>query len=580
MPMLEKLNRIKTWQASLVLLVVGFATYWTGLTNPFQGDDIAQIVNNVPVHSIAHIKLFFEGGTFYNGQGLAPSIGTYFRPLMTTVFSLLYTLFGPHPFYFHFLQLLLCIGSAIILYLFFRFSFKPALALLLALIFLVHPLNSQVAFYIPNMQDALFFFFGILALYLLIRFKSIKSLLLVAVCLLLSLLSKESGILFVALSLLYLFWCNRQRLYWYMGISVVPVAVWFVLRLQAIGFSNNPNSGPIDSLGLAGRLMTAPSIVWFYITKFLFPFKLAYGYYWVYPNFSIRHVLLPAILDLAVVALVVYAAVRIRKRATKAAYTNFLFFGIWTALGLAMIVQIIPLDMTASEAWFYFPMAGMLGMIGVAVTALRPRLLHLNRRLVMVLVSGLLVLLCLRTAFRGTDYESQYILAKRDIAVSDTDYVAYNDAAQVLISQGKYSEAQAYVARSMSIYPTSSNYLNLGAILAYQGKYPGAVNAFDEGLQYAQTASTYQNLARLTLVYGNPVTNKRFLLSALSKYPQDYILWTCLALFDDQHNNVAGATIAIANAQKYGAVPQYIYDDILSNQAFLFNVAGKNIVIY
>src|SRR5450631_3180367 len=92
--MLEKINRITTIQAALIFLIVGFAVYGLGLNSPFQGDDIDQIVKNVPVHSITHVKLFFEGGTFYAGNGLAPLDGHYFRPLMPTVFSLIYTVFG------------------------------------------------------------------------------------------------------------------------------------------------------------------------------------------------------------------------------------------------------------------------------------------------------------------------------------------------------------------------------------------------------------------------------------------------------------------------------------------------------
>src|SRR5580698_254946 len=117
--MFYKLNKLTNWQVAIIMLVIGFAVYSTGLNSPFQGDDILQIVNSVPVHSISNIKLFFEGGTFYNGGGLAPLSGIYFRPLMTTIFSLLYTLFGPHQFYFHLLQLLLFIGGSFLIYLFF-----------------------------------------------------------------------------------------------------------------------------------------------------------------------------------------------------------------------------------------------------------------------------------------------------------------------------------------------------------------------------------------------------------------------------------------------------------------------------
>src|SRR5437899_1611365 len=124
---LARINRLTAWQAAIIIAVVGLAVFFTGLKNPFMGDDLPQIVNNPVVHSITNIRLFFEGSTFYTGQGLAPLSGSYYRPLMTTIFSLLYTIFGIHTLTFHLFQFVLCIGVAIILYLFFRYSFQPML---------------------------------------------------------------------------------------------------------------------------------------------------------------------------------------------------------------------------------------------------------------------------------------------------------------------------------------------------------------------------------------------------------------------------------------------------------------------
>lgn len=62
--MLDKINNIKNWQASIVIGVVGLLTYSTGLFNPFEGDDTLQIINNPVVHSLRHFKLFFDGSTF------------------------------------------------------------------------------------------------------------------------------------------------------------------------------------------------------------------------------------------------------------------------------------------------------------------------------------------------------------------------------------------------------------------------------------------------------------------------------------------------------------------------------------
>ncbi len=287
---------------------------------------------------------------------------------MMTVFSLIYTIFGSHPFYFHLVQLLFCIGSSIILYLFFRFSFKPVLALFLSLVFLLHPINSQVAYAIPSMQDALYFFFGILALWILVRFKSIKSLAIAATCLFLSLLAKETGILFIALSLLILFWYNKKRLYPFIGIMVFPITLYLVLKTNAVGLlGTNPDNAPIDNMSLMGRLFTAPSIVLSYIIKFIFPWNLASAYYWVHPTFSFSNFLLPLIIDLGVLSILVNMALLIRKRAPNAHYRAYLLFATWSALGILVHIQIIPLDFTASEPWFYFSSAGVLGMIGIIV---------------------------------------------------------------------------------------------------------------------------------------------------------------------------------------------------------------------
>ncbi len=270
---LAKINKLEAWQVACIIAVVGLTVFFTGLHNPFMGDDDRQIVSNIPVHSIANIRLFFEGSTFYNSQGLTPLSGSYYRPLMTTVFSLLYTLFGPHPVYFHPFQLILYIGGAILLYLFLQKSFGSILSLALSLVFLVHPVNSQAVFAIPSMQEGLFFFFGMLAIWSLVRFRSVRSLLFVALCLFLSLLSKEIGVLFVVMSALYLFWFDRKRLLAYLSVMVLPIIFYLLLKIHAVGLFAGPNQNiaPIASLSLGGRLLTAPAIVLFYITKFIFP---------------------------------------------------------------------------------------------------------------------------------------------------------------------------------------------------------------------------------------------------------------------------------------------------------------------
>jgi hypothetical protein len=570
--MIAKINKLKNWQVAIVITIIGFAVFFTGLKNPFMGDDTTQIVSNVPVHSISNIRIFFEGSTFYAGNGLAPLSGTFYRPLQTTVFSILYTFFGAHSFYFHLFQLLLCIGSSFILFLFFKYSFKPALALMLALIFLIHPLDSQVVYSISYMQDALFFFFGILALLLLLRFRSTKSLLLVAACLLLSLLSKESGVVFIAVALLYLFWWDRKRLFKFIGIMALPVALYLALRVNAVGWISNPNNAPIDNLSLAGRLFTAPSLPILYLSKLIFPWKLASGYYWVYPTYSLSHFLLPLFIDLAVVALMVFIAVLIRKKATKAMLYTYIFFSVWSIIGLLLVLQFAPLDMTACETWFYFSMAGVLGMVGVIIKSLLPEL-HINSRILVAVSIIFLVVLGVRTAVRGTDYKNIYTLAANDISATKDDYAAYDALSYYYIARGKYQLAAMDATRSIDIYHLYENYFNLGVSLANEGNYQGAYAAYVQGLRYGSPSVLYENIARLSLVSGSTSSNSQILASGLRKYPRDSLLWLYLAILEARINNNAGAKVDILQSAKYGQVPQFVYNGILNNTPFTILLA-------
>lgn len=571
---LSRVNELSNWQAALVIALIGFSVYFTGLTNPFQGDDFQQITNNTYVHSINNIGLFFDGGTFYNDGADAPLTGAYYRPLMTTVFSLIYTVFGAHPVYFHLAQLMFFIGSAIVLYLFFRYSFSPVLALLLSLIFLVHPVNSQVAFAIPSMQDALCFFFGILALYLLLRHESTKSLAAVTLSLFLALISKESGVVFIIISALYLLWFDRTRLYAFIGMITLPVVLWLALKVHAVGLLGaNPNNAPIQRLDIGGRLLTAPSIILFFIIKFVWPRSLATAYYWVHPSLNFQTFLLPLLLDILLLAVVVYFGIIIRRRSSKAMLYTYLFFAAWATLGLALTIQVIPLDMTACETWFYISMAGVLGMIG---TALRVIPKTIPSKALVVFSCLLIVALGTRSAFRGLDYASADKLARDNIANSKEDYVAYDQLASELVVQGKATEAKPYVDRSIDIYPTATNYNILGAVLTIQGDYAGAMKAYKSGLRYGDFILIYEGLGKLTMVTGDRASNERFLLSSVEKYPHDSKLWMYLAVLEARYKDSADARSAISKAAQYGQVPKQIYDSIINGTPLTLQVSPTN----
>jgi tetratricopeptide (TPR) repeat protein len=413
------------------------------------------------------------------------------------------------------------------------------------------------------MQDVLFFFFGILGFYILISYKSVSRLWLVSLCFLLSMLSKETGILFIGLALLYLFWWSRKRFFTSIAFMVVPAGLWLALRLNAVGL-NNPNIAPIDRLNLVGRLLTLPSILLFYLAKFIFPWKLASGYYWVHPTFSARYVLVPLLIDLAVLGIAIYLGFAVHRKASKTLYHKYLFFSVWLVLGLLTLSQIITLDMTASETWFYFSMSGLLGMIGVAVKTFSKKI---NPSWLMAIALLLIVLLGFRTLMRGIDWNNKYHLDKLDIAASRQDYVADNDIANILIGQHKYAAAKVYADQSIAIFPYFGNYNNLSTIYLDSGNIAEAKTIFDKGLGYGRYVDIYDNLGEISLVQGNVNSNRLFFAQALNLFPEDGQLWFYKALFDGEHNDNTDAKTDINNAVNFGyPVNQIIYRVIMNGQ--------------
>jgi hypothetical protein len=575
------ITKLESWQVACIMAVVALATYFNGLANAFQNDDTFQIVHNPPVHSLGNLFLFFHSSTFWDGQKLA---GIYYRPLMTTTFSVIYALFGLHTIAYHIVQLAVYIAGGFVLYLVLKHFLHKDLAFFLALIFIVHPMNTQLVYSIPTMQDVLYFFFGMLALWVLINYKTPKSLSVVAGLLFVSLLCKEAAGVFVVMAFAYLLLFDVKRWKRFAAVTFLPVVTYLVLKVSAVGVIHVQRAAPIDNTDLLGRLFTAPSIILFNFSKFIFPLKLSTGRYWVYPAFSVQHVLIPTLIDVAIIGFFIYWGIRLRNSSSKN-FKPYLFFSIWTFLGLVIYTQIIRLDMTVSETWFYFAMAGLLGMIGIILSTskklfksckpinqFKPEWLLLPV-LILILVFGF------RSAVRGSDYRSQYVLAQHDLAVSKDDYIALNNIAQYNIDHKNYKIAQIYAKRSIGIYPVVTNYNNLGVALEQTGDYAGAVKAYSQALNYNDLGVVYENLGLILMVYSDPNTANHFFQRAFKAYPNDFKLLLYYALFEQATGNNSDAKVTIKRATHYGGVPQFIYAGILYDQPFKLQLLGQTVLI-
>lgn len=561
----DKLKQLGATQALLVLAGLGLVVFAVGLASPFQGDDNQQIVDSPPVHSLGHLGTLFSSSTFYNGQQLT---GSYYRPLMTTAYAVIYSLAGPHPWAFHLVQLAVCIVAAWLFYLILRRFIGPGLSLAFAAVFLIHPLNSQVALAIPSLQDALLGVFGFFGLWLVINRPERRWQLMAAAALLFALLAKETGIVMALLAAAYLWLFDRKRLKSFGLMMLVALAIYAVLRINALGFGfANNGIAPIDHLTLAQRLLTLPSILVFYLGKLLLPWNLATRYYWTQPGFSLTGVLVPLIISAAAIGWAVWAGRRVYSNQGRAVA----WFGLWIGLGLLPYLQLVPLDMTACANWFYLPLAGILAILGLALKNRQPS----GRAVGLAAAYG--AMLAGLTVLQGTYYQSPLALARHDLAASPQDYAAMGEVAKGLIDEGHYHEAISYARQSAQSHPTMFGYQNLGVALQQTGDYDGAWRAYTQALRYGNQASLYENLGLAALEAGGDFTSKEQVLkSGLAAYPQDFKLWLFYALFEDAAGHNDRAQSAITSASQLGQVPPQLSQAIMDNQPFTLPLPGTD----
>ena len=338
---------LNTPKALFIIVTVGLIVFTNGLFNGFVADDGSQIIDNPVIHSISNIFSFFSGSTFYNGGVL--NRGVYYKPLLNTFFSFVYIVFGPVSFWFHFFQIGLHIANASILFLLLKRFFRLSLALFFSLVFLVHPINSEAVFYISASQEMLFFFFGMVALHILTKAQSQKQLLLATGFLLLSLLSKESGILFFGAALAYTAMFRRRYILPLLGYLSTAFVVYILLRIHAIGALTYPSNAPIGSLSLLQRLINTPAMFLVYLKTLFFPRDLSSSYQWAYTQIDLSNFLFPLLIDLSFIAIICSMASVLHKKHPKQYFKTYTFFAIWFFIGILLHLQIFPLDATASS---------------------------------------------------------------------------------------------------------------------------------------------------------------------------------------------------------------------------------------
>lgn len=576
-------NLLTTKWALWLLVLIGIVVHSDGLFGGFIGDDKTQILTNYIIHSLGNIPRFFTGSTFVPNAD-ANLAGPFYKPFLSLSYAVLWALFSSKTFYYHAFQLSLHITNAVLVFILFKKFLKDRVAFFLALLFVVHPINSEAVVYIADLQEPLFFCFGILALLLAMKETiSPQRALAISGLLLCSLLSKETGVLFVLMVIitrLFIRW-RKQELVLSLVYAVTPAIVYLFLRFVVARIYLNKIPGlPITLLPLSQRLLTVPAVIAFYLKTFIYPARLDFFQIWIVRHAAFANFYLPLLVDaVTLTALIMLGWYIYRQR--RSLFLPYTFFGLWLIIGIAFHSQIVPLDLTVSERWFYFPIVGLLGLLGVMyqsfsgfITKYKPAALSLAILLVLVLV-----LFSVRTIVRNSNWSNETTLYNHDLAIEDSSLLEGNLGTDYL-AEKDYQAALIHYQKSAELEPTLTTYYDIALTYMNTGDFKDAGTYYLKALATNKTTRDHDDfkvvgnkiLENLTFIY---IASREFNLAerlgikSLSIYPTDGRLWANLAVSQYMQGEKPSARQSVTNARSFQPNDpgvQYVYQQVTTDQ--------------
>jgi tetratricopeptide (TPR) repeat protein len=365
----------------------------------------------------------------------------------------------------HFNNILFYVLSMCILYLFlssYLFKEQKIGALLCTLLFLAHPLHTEVVANVKSRDEILSLLFMITTLYFGFRYaesKSLKNMVWTLVCFFLAMLSKEYGVILLVLfpAAIYVLLKDKKvidQLPLMLGMLVV-FGIYFAMRSQTtIGLDEAKETGellnnPYLKATASEAWATKIYINLKYFLLMLFPLNLSCDYSYnsiPYRSFASMEVWLSIVL-LLVLALATLWAFRQR--------SWFLFPLLLVLMPLMMINNFFfNIGATMGERLVYHSTLGIcLLLIGVLINLLQ----RMNKMQNPAWIAGILLPIILLygagTFARNPDWKNNHTLYLADIAkYSNSTFLNGN----LLAIYGEMAEMPAYAARKQALLDSAS----------------------------------------------------------------------------------------------------------------------------
>ena len=438
-------------------LIIGLGIYANSFQNEFIWDDDDSIVNNAYIQDFRHFPKYFSENLIA-GSGQTTN---YWRPVLLISFALDYKIFNLNPLGYHLTNTLLHILVAILgFFLIYTLSRKKfLLSYLPALLFLVHPLQTEAITYIAGRADPLSSVFALLTLIFYVNFrkKNNKKYLFFSVgTFLLALLTKEQSILLPALVLLVevCFFSNKDNwrqnikipLYLF-GISVL----YFLSRITFLNFNDilgGANNVAGYNASLFNRLLTFTWVIIKYLALLFVPKNL----HMAYEIEPITSILSPSVfLFIAVFALVIFIIYKTWRE------NKLISFGyLWFIIILLPRTNIISINRPLYEHWLYLPMLGFwLGTLTLIIylfkkfQTLKWQKISLNLLIIVVIIFA--TFLSYLTILRNKDWRNPITFYEKNLKYTPNSYIQKNNLGMNYARVDRHQEAIRQYQESLEI---------------------------------------------------------------------------------------------------------------------------------
>lgn len=547
----------------LLLLAIGFVVYFIGLFGQFVWDDEYQLIYTPYIYSLKTIFNSFS-------QGI---LGIYYRPVFFAYLTVVRSLFGLNIVPFHFIQILMhIINSYLVLLLFMRF-FKRRISLFLTLIFLVHPMNVEAITYISAAADPLFLFFGLSSFHLMTKDRLTKyDFLLGVVAILFSLLTKEVGGMILLIVIIYRALFIKKSFksgIFFVFSSVIPYL--FLRFIVAHTFFEMLNFIPIALATPYERTISVPKVIYIYLQTFFVPIHLSVAQHWVVRTITFKDFVLPLLIDF-VVFVSICSVVIYKYRVRDKNFKKYLFFAFWFLISFAFYIQIFPIGMTVAERWFYLPMIGFLGFIGLVIQDVR--LSPQVRKVVFYVGIGLIFLLSIRTIARNMDWLTPYQLFGHDVKINTDSFDVEINYAYELGKRGEYDRAIIHAEKATKLAPKfTASWATAASIYLKRHEYEKAIFYNKKALVLDEkNYSALYSLIHAYILNGQYLEAKKWSIHALKLFPNDAYFLISQAITEYKLGNTVEADRLAFRANQIGTsqLGSIFYHNVLPRKSIYY----------